>query len=50
MCDEPMNHFHIQLVPRYKDEKRDSRNFVKERKSYVYNEKKVNIIRNLLSK
>ena len=48
MCDGPMNHFHVQLIPRYKDEKRGSRNFVKERKSYVYNEKKVNIIRNLL--
>lgn len=35
MCDGPMNHFHVQLIPRYAHEKRGSRNFVKERQSYV---------------
>lgn len=50
MCDGPMNHFHVQLIPRYKDEKRGSRNFVKERKAYVHNEKKLKKIRDLLSK
>ena len=27
MCDGPMNHFHIQLIPRYSFEKRDSKIF-----------------------
>lgn len=31
MCDGPMNHFHIQLIPRYSFEKRGSKNFVKPR-------------------
>ena len=31
MCDGPMNHFHIQLIPRYSFEKRGSKNFVKTR-------------------
>ena len=35
MCDGPMNHFHVQLIPRYAHEKRGSRNFVKERQGYV---------------
>lgn len=35
MCDGPMNHFHVQLIPRYKFEKRGSRNFVKPRFNYV---------------
>ncbi len=35
MCDGPMNHFHVQLIPRYACEKRGSTNFVKERKEYV---------------
>ena len=34
MCDGPMNHFHIQLIPRYSFEKRGSKNFIKERKEY----------------
>ena len=34
MCDGPMNHFHIQLIPRYSYEKRGSKNFVKPRKEY----------------
>ena len=39
MSDGPMNHYHIQLIPRYKDEERGSQNFVKPRKPYVYDEK-----------
>ena len=34
MCDGPMNHFHLQLIPRYSFEKRGSRNFVKPRFEY----------------
>lgn len=45
MCDGPMNHFHIQLIPRYDYEKRGSKNFVKPRKEYVYDEEKVNVLR-----
>lgn len=37
MADGPMNHYHIQLIPRYADEKRGSENFVKPRKKYVFN-------------
>lgn len=38
MCDGPMNHFHLQLIPRYQEEKRGSRNFVKERREYIHRE------------
>lgn len=38
MCDGPMNHFHVQLIPRYSYEVRGSRNFVKPRGEYVHNE------------
>lgn len=45
MCDGPNNHYHIQLIPRYPNEKRGSTNFVKERLSYVYDEEKFNEIK-----
>jgi diadenosine tetraphosphate (Ap4A) HIT family hydrolase len=45
MCDGPMNHFHIQLIPRYDFEKRGSKNFVKPRQGYVYDEEKVSALR-----
>lgn len=48
MCDGPMNHFHIQLIPRYSFEKRGSKNFIKERKEYKEDIEKIAIIRNLL--
>lgn len=48
MCDGPMNHFHVQLIPRYSNEKRDSKNFVKERKEYIVDIEKINKIRDLL--
>ena len=35
MCDGPMNHFHVQLIPRYEKEKRGSDNFTKPRGQYV---------------
>ena len=49
MCDIPINHFHFQLIPRYSDEKRGSKNFVKPRKEYVKNENKINEIKNLIN-
>ena len=48
MCDGPMNHFHIQLIPRYNFERRGSTNFVKERKRYIEDKEKISKIRNLL--
>lgn len=50
MCDGPMNHYHIQLIPRYSFEERGSKNFVKARKQYVYDEAKTNTIREALKK
>ncbi len=49
MCDGPMNHFHLQLIPRYADEKRGSRNFVKPRGEYVANMKIVAALREKFS-
>ncbi|MDE7213472.1 MAG: HIT domain-containing protein, partial [Anaeroplasmataceae bacterium] len=48
MCDGPMNHFHIQLIPRYANEERGSKNFVKPRNTYVCNEEKLLKLRELL--
>ena len=50
MCDGPMNHFHLQLIPRYKDEKRGSTNFVKPRQNYVYDKEKFNKLKEKLNK
>lgn len=50
MCDGPMNHFHIQLIPRYSFEKRGSKNFVKERFDYIEDLEKINKLRELLGK
>ena len=49
MCDGPMNHFHIQLIPRYDYEKRGSKNFVKERQEYTEDIEKIMQIRKLLN-
>ena len=49
MCDGPMNHFHLQLIPRYSFEKRGSKNFVKERKEYVEDKEKIKEIKELLN-
>lgn len=48
MCDGPMNHFHIQLIPRYSYEKRGSKNFVKPRSEYIENKEKIIELRNKL--
>lgn len=48
MCDGPMNHFHVQLIPRYSFEDRGSRNFVKQRKEYIEDKEKINRMRNIL--
>ena len=49
MCDGPMNHFHVQMIPRYAYERRDSKNFVKERGSYVEDREKLLRLRELLN-
>ena len=48
MCDGPMNHFHIQLIPRYSFENRGSKNFVKPRMKYIEDKEKIQEIRKLL--
>ena len=45
MCDGPMNHFHVQLIPRYSYEQRGSKNFVKTRFDYVEDKEKIEEIR-----
>ena len=45
MCDGPNNHYHVQLIPRYPDEKRGSKNFVKPRKEYVHDAEAIAKIR-----
>lgn len=47
MCDGPANHYHVQLIPRYKNEERGSDNFVKPRKKYVYDEAKFTALKHL---
>lgn len=49
MCDGPMNHFHLQLIPRYSYEKRGSKNFVKPRFEYKEDKEKLIELRNLLN-
>lgn len=49
MCDGPMNHFHIQLIPRYSYEKRGSKNFVKPRSEYKEDKDKLMKIKKLLN-
>ena len=50
MCDGPMNHFHIQLIPRYKEEPRGSKNFVKPRGEFIKDINKIEEIRRRLRK
>ena len=45
MCDGPTNHFHLQLIPRYSYEKRESKNFVKQRFEYVEDKAKIDEIK-----
>ena len=49
MCDGPMNHFHIQLIPRYSYEKRGSKNFVKPRFEYKEDIEKIKKLRKKLN-
>ena len=49
MCDGPNNHYHIQLIPRYPDEKRGSLNFVKPRKEYVFDSEKFYAVKNAIT-
>ena len=49
MCDGPMNHFHLQMIPRYCHERRGSRNYVKERQEYIHDAEKVEKLRNMLN-
>ena len=48
MCDGPMNHFHVQLIPRYSFEKRGSRNFVKPRFEYIEDQETLRQLREKL--
>lgn len=48
MCDGPMNHFHVQLIPRYDFEKRGSKNFVKPRFDYIEDKEKIKVLRKKL--
>jgi histidine triad (HIT) family protein len=48
MCDGPMNHFHLQLIPRYADEKRGSSNFVKPRFEYLCDIEKLDNLRKIM--
>lgn len=48
MCDGPMNHFHVQLIPRYSYENRGSKNFVKPRSEYIEDKEKLEELRNKL--
>ena len=50
MCDGPMNHFHLQLIPRYSFEERGSKNFVKPRFDYKEDKEKLNELRNRMIK
>ena len=45
MCDGKNNHYHIQLIPRYPEEERGSKNFVKPRKAYLYDEKRFSLVK-----
>lgn len=49
MCDGPNNHYHVQLIPRYSYEKRGSKNFVKERKAYIYDDCSFKRVKTMLS-
>ena len=45
MCDGPMNHYHVQLIPRYRSEKRGSGNFVKPRSEYVFDKARFHAVK-----
>lgn len=49
MCDGLMNHFHLQLIPRYSFEKSSSKNFVKSRFEYKEDREKMLDLRKQLN-
>lgn len=49
MSDGPMNHYHLQLIPRYKEEERGSKNFVKPRKEYIFDASKFLQVKTLIT-
>ena len=49
MCDGPMNHYHVQLIPRYSFEERGSKNFVKPRMEYNFDAEKFEKIKQKLN-
>ena len=49
MCDGPANHYHVQLIPRYPQEERGSRNFVKPRGVYVPDPDRLAAVRRLIA-
>ena len=49
MCDGPNNHYHVQLIPRYADEKRGSGNFVKPRKTYHFDPERFDEVKRRIS-
>lgn len=49
MSDGPMNHYHVQLIPRYSNEKRGSTNFIKPRGTYVFEKDKFNEVKKLIN-
>lgn|SRR5574344_452514 len=48
MSDGPMNHYHIQLIPRFANEERGSTNFVKPRQKYIFEEDKFNKLKDCI--
>lgn len=48
MSDGLANHYHIQLIPRYSEEKRGSSIFVKPREEYIFNEEKFNQVKEMI--
>ena len=49
MSDGPMNHYHVQLIPRYSFEERGSKNFVKTRKKYAFDKEKFEAIKQYIN-
>ena len=49
MCDGEMNHFHLQMLPRYKEDERGSKNFTKDRQKYVEDLPKLKVLRERLN-
>ena len=49
MCDGPVNHFHVQLIPRHPNTEIGSVNFKKPRMEYVHDEAVVKLVRSKLT-